>query len=92
LTAAVIAALGLSACGRNGPLELPPGPAGQPPPAAAVSSPSAALLPTASSTAETYAAPGTPQDTAAKTGFDAQGNPVAARGPKRPFVLDPLLQ
>jgi hypothetical protein len=28
---------------------------------------------------------------AQKTGFDAQGNPVAASGPKRPFILDPIL-
>ena len=27
-----------------------------------------------------------------KNGFDAQGNPVAAAGQKRPFILDPLLQ
>ena len=29
---------------------------------------------------------------AQKTGFDAQGNPVATSGSKRPFILDPLLQ
>jgi hypothetical protein len=29
---------------------------------------------------------------AQKTGFDSQGNPVATSGPKRPFILDPLLQ
>jgi hypothetical protein len=34
----------------------------------------------------------TPQETAARTGFDAHGNPVAAPGQKRPFILDPLLQ
>jgi hypothetical protein len=35
--------------------------------------------------------PGSPQETAPKTGFDAQGNPVAPPGPKRSFFLDPLL-
>ena len=37
-------------------------------------------------------APGSPQDTAVKTGFDSEGNPVATPGRKRSFVLDPLLQ
>ena len=36
--------------------------------------------------------PGSPQDTAMRTGFDAQGKPVATIGQKRPFILDPLLQ
>ncbi len=76
-----IAALGLCGCGREGPLELPPGPAPGTPAAT-----SQLTLPDGSP------APGSPQDTAMKTGFDAQGNPVAAPGPKRPFILDPLLQ
>lgn len=76
-----IAALGLSACGRAGPLELPPGPA------AATPTPSAQLtMPDGSP------APGSPQDAALKNGFDAQGNPVAAPGPKKSFILDPLLR
>jgi hypothetical protein len=37
-------------------------------------------------------APGSPQDTAAKSGFDIQGNPVATPGQKRSFILDPLLR
>jgi hypothetical protein len=38
-------------------------------------------------------APSAAADAAAqKTGFDSQGNPVATSGPKRPFILDPLLQ
>jgi predicted small lipoprotein YifL len=77
LVAAIIAALGLSACGRNGGLELPPGPA--------TSQPTAAAAPDVS-------ASGTPQDTGAKTGFDAYGNPVAPPGQKKPFFLDPLLR
>jgi predicted small lipoprotein YifL len=73
------AALALSACGRAGPLEPPPGPAVVPPSSTQLIQPD---LPP----------PGSPQETAAKTGFDAQGNPVAPQGLKRSFLLDPLLQ
>ena len=80
LAVAGIAALGLSACGRAGPLELPPGPAATTP------APSAQLtMPDGSP------APGSPQDTALKNGFDAHGNPVATPGQKKSFILDPLL-
>jgi predicted small lipoprotein YifL len=78
---ALVAALGLSGCGREGPLELPPGPAPGSP-----QQNSQLTLPDGSP------APGSAQDTALKNGFDAQGNPVAAAGQKRPFILDPLLQ
>ncbi|MFY9772245.1 MAG: hypothetical protein WBX95_01510 [Xanthobacteraceae bacterium] len=37
-------------------------------------------------------APGSAQDTVAKSGFDAQGNPVATPSQKRTFILDPLLR
>jgi predicted small lipoprotein YifL len=80
LAGAGITALALSACGRNGPLELPPGPAT---PAAASTQ---LTLPDGSP------APGSSQDTALKTGFDRNGNPVASPGQKKPFILDPLLQ
>ena len=80
LAAGLTAALGLSACGRAGPLELPPGPAVTPAQTSQLTQPDGSP------------APGSPQDTAVKTGFDARGNPVAATGPKRPFILDPLLQ
>ena len=79
LAVAGIAALGLAGCGREGPLELPPGPAPGGPAAT-----SQLTLPDGSP------APGSPQDTAMKTGFDAQGNPVATPGPKKSFILDPL--
>jgi len=79
LALAGIAALGLSACGRAGPLELPPGPAVTPAPSAQLT------MPDGSPT------PGSPQDAALKEGFDAQGNPVAAPGQKKSFILDPLL-
>jgi predicted small lipoprotein YifL len=80
LAVAAMAALSLSACGRAGPLELPPGPAVTPAPSAQLTQPDGSP------------APGSPQDTAVKTGFDASGNPVATAGQKKSFVLDPLLQ
>jgi predicted small lipoprotein YifL len=85
LAAAVVAALGLAACGRKGELELPPGPATQPPLGAAPMAPS--FLPPSASTRQQ-------QDdaTAAKNGFDSRGNPVAGPGQKRTFFLDPILQ
>jgi hypothetical protein len=91
---AVVAALGLSACGRNGSLEIPPGPAGfQPAPAALTAPPPASAAPPAFSSSEASPpVPATPQDAIAKTGFDAQGNPAATPGQKKPFLLDPLLR
>ncbi len=77
LTVAAIAALGLSGCGRAGPLELPPGPAT---PAAQLRTPDGAP------------APGSAEDTAVRTGFDARGNPVATPGQKKSFILDPILR
>jgi len=80
LAGSIAVALALSACGRAGPLEPPPGPAAAPAPTAQVIQPDVPLTPSAAADAA-----------AQKTGFDAQGNPVAATGPKRPFILDPLL-
>jgi predicted small lipoprotein YifL len=76
-----IAGLGRAGCGRNGPLELPPGPATATPTAR-----------TQLTTPDGKPVPGSPDDTAVKTGFDAQGRPVAAQGQKGSFILDPLLQ
>jgi predicted small lipoprotein YifL len=73
-------ALALSACGRAGPLEPPPGPAAVPASKAQLTQPDGSP------------APGSAQDTAAKTGFDPQGNPVATSSQKRSFILDPLLR
>jgi len=84
LVALSVAALTLSACGRTGPLEPPPGPAAAPVPSAQLSQarqPDGSPLPGAAE-----------QAAAQKTGFDAQGNPVATAGQKRPFFLDPILQ
>jgi predicted small lipoprotein YifL len=76
-----IAILALAGCGRNGPLELPPGPATATPAAS-----------TQLTTPDGKPVPGSPEDAAMRTGFDAQGRPVAAQGQKRSFILDPLLQ
>jgi predicted small lipoprotein YifL len=73
-------ALALSACGRAGPLEPPPGPAAVPASHAQLTQPDGSP------------APGSAQDTAAKSGFDSQGNPVATPSQKRSFILDPLLR
>jgi predicted small lipoprotein YifL len=73
-------ALALSACGRAGPLEPPPGPAAVPASRVQLTQPDGSP------------APGSAQDTAAKTGFDPQGNPVATPAQKRSFILDPLLR
>jgi predicted small lipoprotein YifL len=88
LAALVVVALALGACGRKGELEMPPGPATQPPVAAAPPSPSMYLP-------GSPGAPPTPEQqdaAAARTGFDAQGNPVATPSAKRSFFLDPLLR
>jgi len=98
LAAVVIAGLGLSACGRAGPPELPPGPTVQGVPSAAnplltppsSSAASAAAVPAAAGSAPNAAA--SPQSVAAKTGFDPEGNPAAAPGQAKPFPLDPLLR
>jgi len=96
-TVVVAGGLALSACGRNGPPILPPGPAIPAVPSA--SNAPAAAPPIAAASSEVPAAAGAPpnptassQAVAEKTGFDAEGNPVAAPGQKRPFLLDPLLR
>jgi predicted small lipoprotein YifL len=81
LVAAGIVIMALAGCGRNGPLELPPGPA--------TTVPSAS---TQLTTPDGKPVPGSPQDTAMKTGFDAEGRPVATAGERKSFILDPLLQ
>ena len=80
LSAVLACALALSACGRAGPLEPPPGPAAVPASKAQLTQPDGSP------------APGSAQDTAAKSGFDSQGNPVATPSQKRSFILDPLLR
>jgi len=84
LAGSIAIALALSACGRAGPLEPPPGPATAPVPSAQLSQ---------TRQPDSSPLPGAAEETAAqKSGFDAQGNPVATPGQKRPFFLDPILQ
>jgi len=88
---AVAAALALSACGRKGPLDLPPSDTaapGTPMASSATVPPTATLLPGTSSTSGAPAG----QDTSVKAGFDSRGQPQAAAGEKKPFILDFLLQ
>jgi len=71
-----VAALALGGCGRKGPLDLPPTASSQQPAAAVQADPSA--------------------DQASKpsvfnSSYGADAPPAAPKGPKRPFVLDPLL-
>ncbi len=80
VAATSIAVLALAGCGRNGPLELPPGPAPAPQASTQLTTPDGRPV------------PGSPQDTAMKTGFDQYGRPVAAPGERKSFILDPLLQ
>jgi predicted small lipoprotein YifL len=70
------AVLALGGCGRKGPLDLPPTASSQQPPAAAPTD--------------------TEADQASKPSvfnpsYGADAAPTAGRGPKRSFVLDPLL-
>jgi predicted small lipoprotein YifL len=70
-----VTALALGGCGRKGGLDLPPN-------AANASSQSAAP----DSEAERAAQPGV-----FNSGFGSDGPPAAAKGKKKPFILDPLL-
>jgi predicted small lipoprotein YifL len=89
LTACTAAALTLAGCGRYGPLDPPPSAAAPAVPAAAASAPA----PTPVSPSAALINPNMPQQAdPQKTGFDANGNPVAPAGPKRDFLLDFLLQ
>jgi predicted small lipoprotein YifL len=72
------AALALAGCGRKGPLELPPTASSQQPPVAAVQ-------PDPAATAEASKA------NLFNPNYGSDQLPVAGRGPKRPFALDPLL-
>ena len=73
-----LTALALAGCGRKGPLDLPP---------------------TASSASTANVAAPTDTETAAQksssmfnpTSSGADAAPAAARGSKKPFILDPLL-
>lgn len=71
-----LTALALAGCGRKGPLDLPP---------------------TANAPAASAEAPADPDTAAQKTssmfnpGSGVDAAPAAAKGRKKPFILDPLL-
>jgi predicted small lipoprotein YifL len=71
------AALALSGCGRKGPLDLPPTASGQP---GAVG-----VQPDPTATAEAS------KPSLFNPNYGSDQLPVAGKGPKRPFALDPLL-
>ena len=74
------ASLALAACGRKGPLDLPPN----------ASSPAIASANSAPAPTDTESeAMSKPSVYNPSYGMDAP--PTAGRGPKRPFILDPLL-
>src|SRR5215470_6491222 len=74
------ASLALAACGRKGPLDLPPN----------ASSPAMASANSAPAPTDTQSeAMSKPSVYNPSYGMDAP--PTAGRGPKRPFILDPLL-
>jgi predicted small lipoprotein YifL len=87
LVAAVVAALGLSGCGRKAGLDMPPGdtPVASPQAEAAPAGPlsSSSFLPGSS-----QPKPNTPPPDA----YDSQGNRVMSTPMSKTFVLDPLLQ
>jgi predicted small lipoprotein YifL len=97
LAVAIAAALALTACGRKGPLDLPPSDvAPAPTPSASNAPPGAGLSPSSfiPGVSQSAAAAGTPeaQDAARKSGFDSHGNPVAGQPMANSFFLDPLLK
>ena len=76
MTAVVLVlAAALSACGRKGPLD--------PPPASSAVQQAPVEEPAPASGAQPL--------TAAQTGYDEQGRPVAPRGQRKPFLFDWLL-
>ncbi|MDP2409744.1 MAG: lipoprotein [Pseudolabrys sp.] len=85
LVVALAASLGLTACGRKGPLDPPPGAQQQ------GQSQQAEPQPTAAGLLNPMAAPIGGQTTSAGAGVDADGRPMAPVGPKRSFPLDVLL-
>jgi hypothetical protein len=87
-------AFGLAGCGRTGAPEKPTAGSGGLgwafPPSLGAAPP---VQPGDTGPKPSVAGANTPgQATASKTGFDTNGNPVAAAGQKKSFLLDPILQ
>jgi predicted small lipoprotein YifL len=88
-----VSALALSGCGRKGPLDLPPtGSQPQSQSSGSQSSSSSGYQPSTSAAeptdtdAQRAATPSVFNST-----YGADSAPVAGKGPKRPFFMDPLL-
>jgi predicted small lipoprotein YifL len=79
LAVALLLPLALAACGRKGPLDLPPS-AALPPPAPTAPAPT------------TYVDPTTPTGGAQQAQVRTTQAAPAAQPPKKTFVLDPLIQ
>ena len=73
------AALALAGCGRKGPLDLPPTASSQP------GATANAVQPDPTATAEAS------KPTLFNPSYGSDQLPVAGKGPKRPFAMDPLL-
>jgi predicted small lipoprotein YifL len=83
-----VATLALAGCGRKGPLDLPPN--------TSTPSPVASTPSTATSTPSPAATPSDAEQAASKPSvfdpsYGADAPPVATKGTKKPFLLDPLL-
>ena len=72
--------LALTGCGRKGPLDLPP--TGQ----SQSSGPQSSAAPPTDTDAQRAATPSVFDST-----YGADTLPTAGKGPKRPFILDPIL-
>jgi predicted small lipoprotein YifL len=87
--AAITLALGLSGCGRKGPLDLPPSDTPGP------NANNGSNLTTPSLSPSSFMPGGSPGSNQAKAASNAPkdiyGNPVLP-GPKKTFILDPILQ
>ena len=90
-----VATLALAGCGRKGPLDLPPN-TSTPSPVASTPSPVASTPSPATSTPSPAAPQSDAEQAASKPSvfdpsYGADAPPAAAKGTKKPFLLDPLL-
>jgi predicted small lipoprotein YifL len=83
-----VATLALAGCGRKGPLDLPPN-TSTPSPVASTPSPATSTPSPAAPQSDAEQAASKPSVFDPSYGADAP--PAAAKGTKKPFLLDPLL-
>jgi predicted small lipoprotein YifL len=93
-----VSVLALSGCGRKGPLDLPP--TGSQSQSQSQSSGSQPSPPSGYQPSTTQSSAAAPTDTDAERAatpsvfnptYGANAAPTAGKGPKRPFILDPIL-